>query len=375
VTRNPEPQSKDEIRAALWPRRAEVLRRHAGWIREHEPFALRHAADGARLEPGRLAPYLVEVTEPADLALWRYFRFLGAMPAADYVGRRMRFLVRDASLPNHPIMGVAALGSCLMNMRVRDTWIGWTPAGRVTASERRRLKEAKRKRLITVADLYVSQAVPPYNDLIAGKLVCLLMTSNEVRDAYARKYAGRRTIIAGRASTDLALIVTTSIFGGRSSLYNRLRYRDQLAYIPVGETQGLGTVHVGDAEFAAMRAYLAARGVEPSHGFGAGNNWRMRIIRTYHDIRRREDPAHRTTGLSALHHGQRRGVYVAPLADNAREYLCSSTEALEPVDRAAPQVIDWWRQRWLAQRSKSTEVMARVAAFTPDALRLTPLLT
>ena len=42
-------------------------------------------------------------------------------------------------------------------------------------------------------------ALPPYNDLIAGKMAALAMTSNDgLSRAYRRKYAGRKTLMVGR---------------------------------------------------------------------------------------------------------------------------------------------------------------------------------
>lgn len=33
-------------------------------------------------------------------------------------------------------------------------------------------------------------ALPPYNELIGGKIVALAMTSNEIREKYKQKYKG-----------------------------------------------------------------------------------------------------------------------------------------------------------------------------------------
>ncbi len=39
----------------------------------------------------------------------------------------MMFLVRDRAVPLHPIIGIGALSSPVMQIRERDTWIGWHP--------------------------------------------------------------------------------------------------------------------------------------------------------------------------------------------------------------------------------------------------------
>ena len=39
----------------------------------------------------------------------------------------MAFLVRDRAAANHPVMGIGALSSPIMQIRERDSWIGWHP--------------------------------------------------------------------------------------------------------------------------------------------------------------------------------------------------------------------------------------------------------
>src|SRR6185312_7482850 len=80
-----------------------------------------------------------------------------------------------------------------------------------------------------VADVSICGAVHPYNQLLGGKLVALLLTSSEVRAAYARRYGGQVSIIAsqmaGRAISKpahLRILTTTSLYGVGSSQYNRL---------------------------------------------------------------------------------------------------------------------------------------------------------
>src|SRR5262249_23963154 len=40
-------------------------------------------------------------------------------------GRSMLLLIRDAAAPNHPVIGIAALGSSMAQQTERDQWIGW----------------------------------------------------------------------------------------------------------------------------------------------------------------------------------------------------------------------------------------------------------
>lgn len=59
--------------------------------------------------------------------IWRYFRLSWSIPYRSTPGRNMFYLVRDAGQPCHPIIGIAALGNCVIGLKCRDDRIGWTP--------------------------------------------------------------------------------------------------------------------------------------------------------------------------------------------------------------------------------------------------------
>ena len=59
--------------------------------------------------------------------IWRYFRHTWTNQYTSVPGRSMIFLVRDRTAPFHPIVGIGALSSPVMQIRERDTWIGWHP--------------------------------------------------------------------------------------------------------------------------------------------------------------------------------------------------------------------------------------------------------
>jgi hypothetical protein len=81
-------------------------------------------------------PYLQFVGSNADVCqftglrlmdVWRYFRHTWSNQYMSVPGRSMQFLVRDRAAPNHPVMGICALSSPIMQIRERDNWIGWSP--------------------------------------------------------------------------------------------------------------------------------------------------------------------------------------------------------------------------------------------------------
>lgn len=59
--------------------------------------------------------------------VWRYFRHTWTNQYTNVPGRTMAFLVRDRAAANHPVMGIGALSSPIMQIRERDSWIGWHP--------------------------------------------------------------------------------------------------------------------------------------------------------------------------------------------------------------------------------------------------------
>jgi len=71
-----------------------------------------------------------EVCSQTGLSLsdiWRYFRHTWTNHYNSTPGRQVAFLVRDRAAENHPVIGIGAYGSAVVQLSVRDEWIGWTP--------------------------------------------------------------------------------------------------------------------------------------------------------------------------------------------------------------------------------------------------------
>jgi hypothetical protein len=68
-----------------------------------------------------------ELTGLRLMDVWRYFRHTWTNQYTSVPGRTMVFLVRDRAAANHPVMGIGALSSPIMQIRERDSWIGWLP--------------------------------------------------------------------------------------------------------------------------------------------------------------------------------------------------------------------------------------------------------
>jgi hypothetical protein len=59
------------------------------------------------------------------LEIWRYFRLTWSNQYQNTPGRTMQILIRDRAAPCHPIIGISSLGSPVIQIANRDTWIGW----------------------------------------------------------------------------------------------------------------------------------------------------------------------------------------------------------------------------------------------------------
>jgi hypothetical protein len=54
--------------------------------------------------------------------IWRYFRHTWSNQYTSVPGRTMMFLVRDAAASHHPVIGIAALSSPIVQIRERDEY-------------------------------------------------------------------------------------------------------------------------------------------------------------------------------------------------------------------------------------------------------------
>jgi hypothetical protein len=476
------------------------------------------------LEPGAVD----HVTGLRLMDVWRYFRHTWTTMYNSTPGRKIYVLIRDGAVPEHPVIGIAALGSPIVQMSERDNWIGWSseaflprlleePSAKwarwltqslhellkgiyhadlvrdgvldrrelraPTADTLTRLRTASRearnthrlyaqtlqhkgtrrkptdtkdslgrlrvarhassdahwkrqahthlfksKRAAALADLLEAQiglaacgfskptkrglknvlskpsgqraiqtvlrhvrgvhvgidmlditvcgAIAPYNALLGGKLVSMLMASPEIIAAYGRRYRNASSVIAsamaGRAvrrRPKLVLLGTTSLYGVASSQYNRvlmpaarLGAAGDVKFIRLGRTAGYGSYHFSRETIKELEAVGAGaqRGREVNSIFGEGVNPKLRKVRGALDI----------VGLPSealLKHGSPRLIYGVPLASNFREVLLGMAKRPMyflpplPVGAAPAAIAAYWRERWLEPRMQRADVLRTVA--------------
>ena len=304
-------------------------------LRPKEPTLIKRIADGKNVDPECIAPRLVEVMPNSEEELlFRYAALHWSIPVSSGYGRRIRFLVLDCQ--NNKLIGIIGLGDPVFGLGARDQWIGWNSAQR-------------RKRLRHILEAYVLGAVPPYTELLGGKLVAMLATSKDVRLAFERKYTRKATLISGiKGDARVALVSTTSALG-RSSVYNRLRFRDRLLLVPVGFTSGSGEFHFANGLYNEVQEFATTycKPTAKNGKWGSGFRSRREVIRK--TLRELKLPD------SYIYHGIQRQVYLAPLARNTQAFLRGEEDELDYYCQDATSLFSYFKSRWLLPRAERTQ--------------------
>lgn len=336
------PLTKQKIRDLHSGQREGGLEDSRTFVETHGPELAKHFATGGQVDPCAIDPELVEVeAESPESRLFRFACLLWSIPVSQGFGRRLRFLVRDRQ--NGRLIGLFALGDPVFNLSARDNYIGWTHKDRG-------------RRLTHVMDAYVAGAVPPYSQLICGKLVAALMGSAEVKAVYERKYLGLRAVISGKEHRRRLVLLTTTSALGRSSVYNRLAIPNGPQFLKIGTTRGFGHFHLAGKLFDSLRDYLEAIGhpYASGHRFGMGPNWKLRVVRAALDELGLD-------GDAILKHGIEREVYAIPLASNWKNILLGTQQNVHSCVLPASEIADYCLNRWVVPRASRDKRYKRFA--------------
>lgn len=484
-----------------------------------------------------IRPYLEQVTPGARCEytglllndIWRYIRYTWSIPYNATPGRNMFYLIRDAARPFHPIIGIAALGSSLIQLTARDNVIGWTlqstlnrikdtqfctddaqkiaymlrstlrasladianddldvsdneltnpteevlvrlkSVAKVARDQRIALlqklrsldsqkssnedslfpdnttedlrylehqinhnlfkakraetlfwllsakvaldscpfdiesveglrafinnhsgrqtlqtlirENKKRKVGINIMDIIVCGAIPPYNFMLGGKLVAMLMMSPQVIFEYEQKYKLHISDIASKMKNDavykdpkLVFLGTTSLYHSGSSQYNRISVplpdgKHQLRYENYGKTLGFGSVHYSEETIEALKELQEYKNDARliNNRFGEGVNPKLRRIRS--------GLAH--IGLEKsehfLNHRSKRIIYGIRLGKATYEFLRGETESpgyffdlnsIEAIEKGTRYISEFWGKRWLLMRINNQQAIQHVASFS-----------
>jgi hypothetical protein len=218
---------------------------------------------------------------------------------------------------------------------------------------------------IDMLDITICGAIPPYNPILGGKLVAMLMCSPEIGRAYTKRYGAKPSIIASSMAGHtvcrpprLVFLGTTSLYGERLNQYHRVQLpagtagaKAAIRYMYLGESVGFGSSHLCRETVVELELFLAqsTRGRRVNSIFGEGVSPRLRKIRDGLD----------SLGLRSdllLKHGSRRLVYGVPLATNFQKtligmadtphYMLPQRNCFDITD----SIAQYWCNRWLVPR-------------------------
>jgi len=231
---------------------------------------------------------------------------------------------------------------------------------------------------VNMMDITVCGAVAPYNLLLGGKLVCLLLCSPEVVNRYQQRYENQTSLIASsmrgapvHRKAELVLLCTTSLYGSALSQYSRVKViaeaiggkpHEKIEYRSIGLSEGFGSFHISQ-ETLGLITTLIGRSKEArkvNSIFGEGVNPLMRKIREGLEL----------LGLPSdvlMNHGNKRVVYGVALAKNFRDVLVGFSDSahyIAPLTREklrTEMLSDFWRRRWLLHRLEKPDILDEVS--------------
>lgn len=285
---------------------------------------------------------------------------------------------------------LAGLLSVRMGFQEQKIGRGITKAAWTQAFENARFRQAigqvvrmlKGERVgVNMMDISVCGAVAPYNLLLGGKLVCLLLCSPEIVNGYQHRYENQTSLIASsmrgariRRKAQLVLLCTTSLYGSALSQYSRVKIsaeviggkpNEKIEYRAIGLSEGFGSFHISQETLSLIKTLIGrsreARKVNSI--FGEGVNPLMRKIREGLEL----------LGLPSdilMNHGNKRMVYGVALANNFRDFLMGFTDsprysaALTQAQMRTEMLADYWRQRWLLNRLGKPGIINEVSKHT-----------
>lgn len=249
------------------------------------------------------------------------------------------------------------------------------------------LTAAKSDRVGTnVIEITTCGAVAPYNHLLGGKLVALLLLSPEVAEDYRCRYGDRPAIISSQLKNaertkdcTLAWLNTTSLYSVGSSQYERVRLpagiiapdQSELRYEHLGDTEGYGTVQFSEETIEALQAALEERHQfrHVNSIFGEGFSPKFRKLRD----------GMLALGFNAtvlMRHDQPRRMYGVPMWKDAGAFLRAESSARPSYIRspqkyrnATERIADFWRSRWLASRLNHAPSLEALRTSAPWSLQ------
>ena len=253
-----------------------------------------------------------------------------------------------------------------------------------------------RRNNINIMELSTCGSIAPYNYLLGGKLVTLLMSSKEVHQFVNDRYQDSTVIIrskmAGKeikSSMDLKVITTTSLYGN-SSQYNRLKitsrnfnelnvnqkdkplqksieWREAKDFEGKSYTGGMGTYHFSSktALLAQILTMVEKKYREVNSIMGEGTSPKLRLMReAIQFITPSKTDKKSIAPDDFLTHGAMRKNYIFCNDEHILSSLINDRKTRSYKLAKAKDIARFWISKWMIKglKNKSTQVKE----FRPD---------
>ena len=286
-----------------------------------------------------LDPYVEIVDDnPKESTKWAQIRrMIHTMDFTANPGRNVKINVKDRV--SGKLLGQISLASDVTSMGVRDNFIGW--------SKDNKFVDGKLNHT-TIASTIVCTQPLGYN-FLGGKLVAMMTTVPEVRNHWKTKYGN--TLIA---------VGTTSLYGIHS------QYNGIPLFKTLGESAGKISLKPDDKFYDPWHQWLKENRAEwyrdniTEERARNGANMGYESNGPVSGIKQKIlGKIFKECGIKAneYHHGFKRGVYLAMMYENGREFLCKQIEedalVLKPkFEQGVEYINKWWKKHAISRYSK-----------------------
>ena len=260
------------------------------------------------------------------------------------------------------------------------------------------LREIRLKALSeNIMDLSVCGSIAPYNEILGGKLIASLITSQEVRDLYKKRYSSKKyqtpAIIASSnkgkpvfRDANLLCLTTTSLYGIASSQYNRIKFlkekyedlENDLIWQEIFKknkssfkTKGQGVYHFSDitSKLINITTRKVLGRVEVNHKFGEGTSPKLRKIAKGISLLIDKDKSTIQNEDFFSHNVQRKN-YIFYYQKDILQNLLDQKKIYSSIKSSNVKVItDAWMRRWLIKRIQRAETLEKLKLLGPNSVQ------
>ena len=219
-------------------------------------------------------------------------------------------------------------------------------------------------------DLNVCGSIAPYNELLGGKLVTLLMGSKEVMENYDNYYKKYESIISSETAgkkivkpSKILFVAVSSLYSIASSQYNRLKLnkkdnpkiKKDINWREAGATQGFGNYHISSSTTEYLNTlYKKVNKFETGDASGDGHSAKNRALMSSLRILMNNPE-------TILLHSQKKRNYIFYNKKNIYKYLYGLKKVKDFNDFSSiKNITEAWIDRWLNNRIKRQETLTKL---------------